>query len=160
MRDTRFGENNNQERLQLLFRQMVMGMPGDQQAIETFDRFTKEKGESWARAQLSAMRDGYPTVLEDGEGKEYVVSFGMCMGGSLTVHAASPQEALELFRTVEPERLAVECCFDDCVTVDGITDEDEREYLLEDREDGEQGDVEEEDDEEKQEDVEQGEDDR
>jgi hypothetical protein len=58
MKDTRFGENNNMERLQLLLSQLVMGLPCGQQIIETFGRFVAQKGETWARAQLASMRDG------------------------------------------------------------------------------------------------------
>ena len=130
MRDTRFGEKDNMERLQLLFSQLVMGMPDDQQAIETFRRWVEQKGEKWARAMLGIAREGYPTVLEDGEGMEYTVNFCMELQGDLTIHAANPQEALERFRGVDPRRLPIECCFDDSVTMDGIVDEDGREYRV------------------------------
>ena len=83
MKDTRFGENNNIERLQLLFSRLVMGMPGDTQTIETFGRFVEEKGEKWAWAILSVIRDGYPTVVDDGEGKEYTITFHIQLEGDL-----------------------------------------------------------------------------
>ena len=134
MKDRRFGENDNVERLQLLFSQMVMGMSGDQQAIETFGQFVEQKGESWARAQLGAMRDGYPTVMEDGEGKEYTVGFRMDLRGDLSLRAASPEEALDRFLKLEPRRLPIECCFDDCVRVESITDKDGRKCLSEEEE--------------------------
>jgi hypothetical protein len=129
MKDTRFGENTNLERLQLLFTQLVLGMPGDREVVARFGQYVREKGEKWARAMLGAARDGYPTVLEDGEGREYTVNFRMAMAGDLTLHAAGPREALERFRSVEPRRLPIECGFDGSVTVDSIVDEDGAEYL-------------------------------
>ncbi len=131
LKDTRFGENNNMERLQLLFTQLVMGMPDDQQIIETFALFVAQKGETWVRAQLSHMRDGYPTVVDDGEGKEYTVRFRMNLEGELSLDAASPKEATDRFLKIDPRRLPIECGFDDCVTVDGIADEDGNEYSAE-----------------------------
>ena len=131
MKDTRFGENNNIERLQLLFSRLVMGMPGDTQTIETFGRFVEEKGEKWAWAILSVIRDGYPTVVDDGEGKEYTITFHMQLEGDLGLHAASPQEAMDRFRKVALQRLPIECGFDDCVTVDGVVDEDGNELVIE-----------------------------
>jgi hypothetical protein len=118
MKDTRFGENNNVERLQLLFSQLVMGMPDDQQVTDNFGRWVERKGEEWAQAQLGIVRDGYPTVLKDGEGNKYTITFDLYLCGDLTIHATSPREALKRFRAVEPRRLPIECCFDNCVTVD------------------------------------------